>query len=69
MSRSQKKKPYCPTACCKAIGMKKYKLQVRRVERKTKDIPSGSSFKKLVSCWLRPDDGNWFRDEPKGYRK
>jgi hypothetical protein len=49
--------------------MTKHKKMVRGIERRTEDIPSGGSYKKINERWSFPDDGRHYWDEPKGYRK
>jgi len=69
MSRSRKKNPYHSTCKHSAEEMKKYKVYVRGIERRTENIPSGNAYKKFHERWHFPDDGRFLWNEPKGFRK
>lgn len=71
MSRSYKKNPYIPFACCgKGKAMKSAKKNANSIVRQyNDDLPSGRFYKKLDERYAWPDDGKQRFDDPKGYRK
>ena len=73
MSRSSKKNPYISTACHSRGSMKKWKRQCnaryREYLKNEEEPPSLNHNRKFVSRWAAPDDGKYFWENPKAYRK
>ena len=72
MSRSRKKHPIIPFACCgKGKAMKSAKTNAVRKVRRTslEDLPNGNYFKKLDERFMWPDDGKRWDENEKAYRK
>lgn len=72
MSRSRKKHPIIPIACCgKGSAMKAAKKAANRKVRSTviDTLPNGNFFRRLDERWSWPDDGKQWLDDPRAYRK